>query len=76
MTGQLHIIPEAAVRTGLTTRQIRRREERDGAVRPERLPNGYRGRTAADSAVIRQLRNRVDEGVPIRRTSICRKRSG
>jgi methanogenic corrinoid protein MtbC1 len=62
---RLYTIKEASRLTGLSSELIRKWEERYGAVRPSRFPNGYRGYTKEDIDTLSSLKQRVDQGTPI-----------
>jgi methanogenic corrinoid protein MtbC1 len=65
MKPRLYTIKEASRLTGLSSELIRKWEERYGAVRPERLPNGYRGYKKEDIDRLTALKSLVDQGTPI-----------
>ncbi|MCL5115846.1 MAG: MerR family transcriptional regulator [Firmicutes bacterium] len=58
-------IKEVAQQTGLSPQQLRKWEERYGVVRPQRLPNGYRGYSAADVARIQQMLQWIAAGMQV-----------
>ncbi|MFS0727753.1 MerR family transcriptional regulator [Paenibacillus sp. 1P07SE] len=65
MKERVYTIKEVAAQTELSTQLIRKWEERYQAVTPQRMPNGYRAYSRQDIDTLRQLKQQVDQGVPI-----------
>jgi len=64
-TQRIHSIRETARLTGVASDTLRKWEERYGILTPTRLPNGYRGYTVQDIALIRWLQRQIAGGARI-----------
>ncbi len=58
-------IKQVASATGLSEQIIRKWEQRYGAVKPERLENGYRVYSQLDVQRLLQIKSLVDQGYPV-----------